>query len=313
MLRMEHEKLREAQKQLEQAADDQAEWHENLLRGIFCRVICDPDDLTPFAHRICRFGRWYYERVPAELRALAVFGSIGKEHERMHRIAARLLREAAEDAPVGRADFEDLISTSARLRLQLDALKDAVSAALANRDALTGACGRVDMLPELRELHARAKHDGESCCLVFVDLDNLKQINDTYGHQVGDQVLCGAVRYVNEHLRSRDRVFRYGGDEFLISLPGADLATGQMVVGRIREGLSRRLLLAGAPEDGLPVTASFGLALLDPESPVMESVDRADQALMLAKAAGRNRVMSWDVAASTGTGWKPIKIGDVPL
>ena len=313
MLRMEQALLRDALHQLEEAADHQAEWHENVLRAIFCRIDCDPADLKPFAYRHCHFGRWYYERAPAELRAQESFSVIGKEHERMHRVAARLLLEATVDTPVVRADFEDLIATSGRLRLQLDALKDAITSALTNRDVLTGACGRIGMLPELRELHARAKHDGEPCCLVFVDMDNLKHVNDTFGHQAGDNVLAGVVRYVNEQLRARDRVFRYGGDEFLVSLPGADLETGQRVVDRIRAGLARRLLVIGPDNVGFPVTASFGLALLDPEASIMESVHRADQALMLAKTAGRNKAISWDHSITTSTRWRQVKADDASM
>jgi len=307
---MDQAELREALQELEAAAHHQAEWHENVLRAIFCRIASNPEDLEPFAHRNCHFGRWYYERAAEELRAQESFSVIGKEHERMHRIAARLLHEATVDTPVVRADFEDLVATSGRLRLQLDALKDTVTSALTNRDVLTGACGRIGMLPELRELHARAKHDGEPCCLVFVDMDNLKHVNDTFGHQAGDNVLAGVVRYVNEQLRTRDRVFRYGGDEFLISLPGADLETGQLVVDRIREGLERRLLVIGPDNVGFPVTASFGLALLDPDTTIMESVCRADQALMLAKTAGRNKVIRWDHSITTGTHWRRVNIDD---
>ena len=311
MLRMEQTELRAALDQLDDAVEHQAEWHANVLRAVFCRVPADPEDLEPFSYRLCRFGRWYFERAPAELRAQESFGAIGREHERMHRIAARLLREVNIDSPVVRADFEDFIATSGRLRLQCDALKDTVQAALMNRDVLTGAHGRIDMLPELREHHARAQH-GEPCCLVFVDIDNLKQINDTYGHHVGDHVLTAAVRFVNEHLRARDRVFRYGGDEFLISLPGADLETGQRVVGRIREGLARKLSVRDPDNVNLPVTASFGLALLDPGETIMESVDRADQALLLAKTAGRNKAISWDISITTGNRWKQLRIGDTP-
>jgi diguanylate cyclase (GGDEF)-like protein len=310
MLRMDQALLRVALDQLEDAFDHQAQWHANVLRAVFCRIPPDPGDLDPFSYRNCYFGRWYYERAPAELRAQDSFGAIGREHERMHRIAGRLLREVNIDTPVVRADFEDFIATSGRLRLQFDALKDTVQAALTNRDVLTGACGRIGMLPELREQHARAQHGGEPCCLVFVDIDNLKQINDKYGHQVGDHVLTAAVQFVNEHLRTRDRVFRYGGDEFLICLPGADLETGQRVVGRIREGLAQKLLVRGPDNVGLPVTASFGLAQLDPDSPIMESVDRADQALLLAKTAGRNKAISWDRSITTGTQWRPLQCGD---
>ena len=310
MLEMDPATLRKALEQLEQATDDHTEWHENLLRAIVCGSPRDPIDPAADANANCPFCQWFYERAPAEVREQPAFAAIGTEHELLHRIAARLLREVAADAPIVRADFESLVAGSARLRLGLDNLRYEIQNALRNRDALTGAYGRVEMLPELREWHALAKRGVKQCCIAFMHLDHLKEINDTYGHQVGDLVLIGSVRYVTEHLRPHDKLFRYGGDEFLISLPGADLATGQTAVTRVRDGLAGRLLIVGPGGIALHVTASFGLALLDPDVGVIDSIDRADQALLLAKAAGRNRVISWDPSVTTGRQLTRLKIDD---
>jgi len=113
--------------------------------------------------------------------------------------------------------------------------------------------------------------------------------------------LTGAVRFLVQQLRPYEKVFRYGGDEFLIGLPGADLAIGQTVIRRIRDGLEGRSLAGGLDGSALSVTASFGLALLDPEVGVEVSIERADQALLLAKTAGRNRAISWDESVTTST------------
>ena len=313
MQKMDPATLRKALEQLQQATDDHADWHANLLRAIFCGTPCDPNDLTQSAHLNCRFGHWYYERTPPELQAHPSFAAIGREHHRLHQIGARLLREVAANVPVIRANFEDLVAANARLRLEMDRLKNSVEAALRNRDALTGAYGRLEMLPELRALRTVAQRTNRSCCIAFMDIDRLKYINDTFGHQVGDGVLAGAVRYAHEHLRTSDKMYRYGGDEFLIVLPGADLATGQAVITRVREGLARRLLITGPGATSHHVTASFGLALLDPDVSVIESINRADQALLLAKTAGRNGAISWDESVTTSTRWKQIKIDDVPI
>ena len=312
MLKADPATLRKALEQLEQATDDYTEWHEKLLLAVFCGSPRNPDDLRADAHLHCRFGRWYHDEAPDELREHPVFAAIGTEHERLHWIAARMLREVAAEAPIARADFEDLVATSARLRLELETMRHEIERALRNRDALTGAYGRLEMLQELREWRALAKQGVRSCCIAFMDVDRLKAINDTYGHPVGDGILTGAVRYLNEHLRPCDKVFRYGGDEFLISLPGADLATGRTVVTRVREGLSSRLLIVGPGGIVVRATASFGLALLDPEVSVLESIDRADQALLLAKAAGRNRVISWDPSVTTGARLTRLKTDDAP-
>jgi diguanylate cyclase (GGDEF)-like protein len=128
---------------------------------------------------------------------------------------------------------------------------------------------------------------------------------------VGDEILAAAVRYLTRHLRPYDKVFRYGGDEFLIALPGTDLAIGQTVIKRVRDSLEGRSLVGGPVGSALHVTASFGLALLDPEVSVEDSIERADQALMLAKTAGRNRAISWDPAVTTGTRLRRLEIHDI--
>jgi diguanylate cyclase len=306
MLRMDPSKLRIVAEQLKQATDEHAEWHENLLRSIFCGLPVEADDLEPFSHRMCCVGRWYYERAPADLREQPAFVAMGVEHERLHAVAARMLAAAKVDGPVVRADFEDLVVTSARLRIEVDALRTSIEASLVNRDSLTCAYDRVEMLPELRKLRAAVLRVGKPCSIVFMDVDHLKRINDGHGHQVGDAVLSAIVHHLQSHLRPQDRIFRYGGDEFLISLPGADLSTAQSVVTRVREGLAGNLVIAGSKGAPLHVTASFGLAALDPAIEIDESIGRADQALMLAKTAGRNRAISWDASVTTSTRWRRI-------
>ena len=301
MLRMDPAALRKTLDQLEQAVHDHARWHANLIRSIVCRLPCDPNDLDEKAYRQCHFGRWYYELAPVELWEQPAFVAIEAEHKRLHRVAAHMLREATAGVPVSHEDYDELIAGNERLRLELDSLRHAIAGSLRDRDALTGAYRRVEMLPTLREWRELARRNVQQCCIAFMDLDHLKEINDTHGHVVGDQVLAGVVRQVMEHLRPYDKVFRYGGDEFLISLPGADLEIGQKVIAHIREQIAEATIAASPAGHPIATTASFGLALLEPDISVEESIDRADKALLVAKAAGRNRVCSWDPAVTTGT------------
>jgi len=301
MFWMDTSSLRATLQQLQQATHDHAEWLENLTRTIVCRLPSDPNDLAADAHHKCRFGQWYYAEASADLRRQTRFAAMEAEHERMHGIAAGLLRNAAGGIPIDRADYDALTAVAAQLRLELDSLRHEVQDILQSCDALTGAYGRGLLLPELREWRELARRDVQHCCIAFMDVDHLKEINDTHGHTVGDQILAGAVQYVTGHLRSYDKVFRYGGDEFLISLPGTDLPNAQHLIERVRAGLGREPFVVGADGHAIRATASFGLALLEPDISVEESVDRADKALLSAKMAGRDRAVSWEPGITTGT------------
>jgi diguanylate cyclase len=178
------------------------------------------------------------------------------------------------------------------MRLQLLTLKNEIEDALYNHDPLTGAGTRIGMLSRLRDLWELSKRQVQTCCIALMDLDHFKAVNDTRGHPVGDRVLAGVGRFLRRQLRPYDKVFRYGGEEFLIALPDCDAAAAVAVLERVREQLAAAPM---AEDDGVPVTltASFGVAELTADVPVEESLDRADAALYEAKAAGRNRTRAW--------------------
>jgi diguanylate cyclase (GGDEF)-like protein len=303
--------LRRTLEQLDQAARDHGQWLENVLRTVACRLPRNPVDLAEDAHRHCRFGQWYHGRATLELRDQALFVAMEDEHERLHRIAARVLREAAGDAPLARSSYDELVAASARLRLALDTLRHEIQGSMRDTDALTGAYGRAQLLPELRERRELARRNVQYCCIAFMDLDHLKVINDTHGHAVGDLILTGAIEHVMQHLRPYDKVFRYGGDEFLLLLPGTELADAEHLIERIRQGFGKVPFVVSADGHPIHATASFGLAPLDPDLVVEESIDRADKAVLLAKATGRDRACSWNPSVSTGTvlKWDPADDG----
>ena len=116
-------------------------------------------------------------------------------------------------------------------------------------------------------------------------------VNDTYGHQAGDRVLVACAQYVMQHLRPYDKVFRYGGEEFVLALQNASSEVALATVNHLREGLAKMPI--HHDDILIGVTASFGVAPLDSDNSVEQSLGHADQALYAAKSAGRNRVEIW--------------------
>lgn len=287
------EKLQIALQQLSRAIDNHEQWYRALIRTITCRLPYDRRDVSEDAHRKCNFGQWYYGgEIPQELHGHPAFIALEAKHERMHRLAARLLL-ASEKAPsIPAGDYDNFAKALDLLQLELQTLRREIENWFHGHDPLTGAENRTSMLTRLRETLELGKRNIGPNCISMMDLDHFKNLNDTYGHLIGDQVLAASAHYVMDHLRPYDRVFRYGGEEFLILMPGAGLQAGELVVDRIRNGLAAAVL---AHDGGKPVsiTASFGIALLDPAIGLEESMDRADKAMYAAKTAGRNRVCVW--------------------
>jgi diguanylate cyclase (GGDEF)-like protein len=156
-------------------------------------------------------------------------------------------------------------------------------------DGLTSLANRRQCEDALGAELARVERFGGSLTVVMADLDSFKDVNDRFGHPAGDSVLREFARLLQESLRDVDLASRWGGDEFLLVLPGTDLSGGAQVAERIRLALAGRIVLAvdGTP---IPVTASFGVAASPPATTASELFAAADAALYEAKRAGKNRV-----------------------
>ncbi len=293
MLDIGRQELQATLQQLNQAIYNHEQWFKDLIRSLICRLPYDNRDIADDAHRHCRFGQWYYGTSPQALRDHPAFVVIETEHRHMHQLGARLLLAATNEALGSSRDYDSFTNAADRLHLEIYSLKQEIEELLNNRDALTGAENRIGMLIRLRELRELVKRGVQKCSIVIMDLDHFKTVNDTYGHPAGDKVLVAWVSYIKQHLRPYDRVYRYGGEEFLLSFPSTNLQTIQDLIERLRKGLSEVAIGAGETK-AIMVTASFGITMLDPSVSVEESINRADSALYAAKKAGRNRACIWD-------------------
>lgn len=165
-------------------------------------------------------------------------------------------------------------------------------------DTLTGLATRRAVQEALPRLVAQASRAGEPVAALMLDLDHFKNVNDTYGHEVGDHVLGAVGTAISGSIRAADLAGRFGGEEFVVFLPGTRLEGAIVAAEKIRAAIARIRIPDGPPE----VTASVGVAVLPDDAADAAALLRiADRALYEAKRAGRNRVAratSGDVSTS---------------
>lgn len=178
-------------------------------------------------------------------------------------------------------DITSMRVSERTLRLDRDG---AMKAALT--DVLTGISNRGHVLQQLDVRLQELRQRQQPCGLVILDLDHFKQINDTYGHEVGDKVLVHFAQLVEATLRREDGFGRIGGEEFMLLLPNVSPDALVQAVSRLQESVRAALPFADVP--ALHYTVSAGLVMLDSIEEATDNMRRADHALYAAKAKGRD-------------------------
>lgn len=152
-------------------------------------------------------------------------------------------------------------------------------------DDLTGTYNRRKLEEVLQHEMDRSTRDGHPLTMLMIDIDHFKTINDNYGHDIGDAVLIAMARLLDRHLRETDTLVRFGGEEFIILLPGSTIDIALVVAERLRQAVAENTF-----EKAGRVTASFGIAQHSPGDNRDSFIKRADEKLYEAKKGGRNRV-----------------------
>jgi diguanylate cyclase (GGDEF)-like protein len=164
---------------------------------------------------------------------------------------------------------------------------------LAMTDDLTGLYNRRGFFEfGQREFERARRFDRPLACIMF-DIDHFKNVNDSYGHNVGNQVLADLAVHGREQLREVDLLGRYGGEEFVALLPEGTLEGGIQAAERLRIRISAVVFKTGRADLHLTVSVGVAILLNEPEDSLNALIERADQALYAAKRSGRNRVCAW--------------------
>ncbi len=204
-----------------------------------------------------------------------------------HNILSALLlgaaREVATREEVERQQVE-LRRTNAEINITNRMLQT-----MALEDQLTQLPNRRAGLAGLDKAWAKSSRSGEALLVMIMDIDFFKKVNDTYGHDAGDIVLQSTAKAMKNAIRDSDEICRFGGEEFMVVCPGADVSVATMVGNRIREAVEHNVL--DTPEFKGHVTISIGVAVRGKEVEDAQSlIKEADEALYAAKDAGRNKV-----------------------
>ncbi len=205
------------------------------------------------------------------------------------------LEQGASDYITKPFDPEELVAR-VKVHLKIKNLQDDLKRTnellleLSNTDHLTGLFNRRYLMDALEKEIQRSTRKGGNLSMIILDIDNFKQVNDTYGHLQGDVVLKSVAVQLQKELRNYDIAARYGGEEFIAVLPDANLKEALFVADRVRMSIQSTKFDGSLSELGL--TVSLGVALFSTEdaNSVDSFIKRADDALYRAKANGKNRV-----------------------
>ena len=195
----------------------------------------------------------------------------------------RRLRSKDSELAAAQRKVEEATRSIETMRNELEQVKS-----MLHQDPLTGTLNRRGIDEAFRQEASRCDRHDVRLCVAIIDLDNFKSINDTLGHQSGDNVLVHVAEVVRATLRPTDRIGRFGGEEFLLLLPETALKESAAVLARIKRELAQKPLI----EKALPlkITFSGGIAERTEHEPLDALLARADAALYQAKRAGKNRV-----------------------
>jgi two-component system cell cycle response regulator len=197
--------------------------------------------------------------------------------------------------PIDKIEMLARVRTQVRKKRYSERLRDNVqmSIEMAVTDVLTGLHNRRYMESHLTLLVEQAVSRGKPLSVLVLDMDFFKSINDTHGHDAGDDVLREFAMRVRKSIRGIDLACRYGGEEFVVVMPETDMAVASVVAERLRGRIASEPFSIGGGQTAVPVTISIGIAsLIGPEDTQAALFKRADQALYRAKREGRNRVVA---------------------
>ncbi len=285
-------------KELNNAIIGHTRWLTEWNTRIICGIPVEEKYTSEESHKESFFGRWYYAEHADFIKLNPEFCAIEEQHRMVHSEMRSLVKMINRGEAVTRAEYESFIKSEASLSESVINIRDDLFKLLLSFDYLTGALNRQAFFHILDQEYSRVTRFGEPGCIVLLDIDNFKNINDKFGHAAGDKVLIAITRFIIENMRPYDSVCRYGGEEFLMCMPKTTVEMAHNIVERIREKLSQQEV-AVTEKESINVSASFGLTAMSAQEKLKQTIEHADKALYKAKKGGRNKVVVWNSGGFT--------------
>jgi diguanylate cyclase len=249
--------------------------------------------LADFVDQLAHFSETtgtYHDRIGdcarriTAARDITEIGGVLDEVMRETRNVQTEAQRSRDELQAARQRASEAEATISALQRELDE-----SSRQMRHDALTGVLNRRGFEESFERETARARRRRSPLCLALLDLDNFKKLNDTFGHETGDQALVHLADVVRENLRPQDTIARYGGEEFILLYPDATPDQTQAALVRLQRELTRNFFLA--KQNKTLITFSAGVTEWAPGETLEAAAKRADAAMHEAKRAGKNRVV----------------------
>jgi len=272
--------------QLDSSVKAHMDWARHVLRCSVLHESPGEDVLAPLAHTLCGFSRWFStNKTRFDDLSPQKTAKLESVHQSMHDAIRSICTAILAGQPGSRSDVERFEQSQGELIELMAQFKTLFLVNAARYDTLTGLRLRAGIESEFVQIQKVCRRNSVQLYAAIIDVDHFKQINDHYGHSVGDVALRHLADTLKGVVRPDEPLIRWGGEEFLILLPGASLPVASKLANRLRQEISAASLASVGQ-----VTLSFGVAESAPDEPTASLLDRVDKALYAAKSLGRNRV-----------------------
>ncbi|WP_299199085.1 diguanylate cyclase [uncultured Amphritea sp.] len=285
---------------IKQSLEAHRDWMQRITTALVTRQpMSEEQFIAADAHLHCKFGRWLTKIFEDELFQQGSFLKIEQYHKQLHDSARAVIHQLNHNGDLNIEAFENF------MRLQkefFDMVMMLFEFSVLNKqqfDPTTRLINRRSVDSVLANEYSRMQRaEDYHCCVAMADIDHFKEVNDRWGHDVGDLLLSHTAKIFNDAIRRHDTVSRYGGEEFLFIFPDMSLQQAGPVVDRIRKQLADASITHQGNQHR--VSASFGVTQLCRYCDIKGSIKRADIAMYAAKENGRNCTVSVDSQSVIG-------------